>query len=109
MLKRILVGLGGSDYTIAAINQAVALAIAHSAELTGVSIIDPARVTPFMAMPIGDGPIAYPETASSLAKAREKVEWATREFTEACKAVGVRHRVVREIPRSDGLRFEEPL
>ena len=50
MLKRILVGLGGSDYTVAAINQAVAIAIAHNAELTGVSVTDPGRVTPFMAM-----------------------------------------------------------
>lgn len=97
MLKRILVGLGGSDYTVAAINQAVAIAIAHNAELTGVSVTDPGRVTPFMAMPIGDGPIAYSETASSLAKARERVEWATQEFMVACKAAGVRHRVVREV------------
>ncbi len=37
MIKRILVGLGGTDYTISAINQAVALALAHDAEVTGVS------------------------------------------------------------------------
>ena len=33
MLKRILVGLGGTEYTDAAINQAVSLAMAHNAEL----------------------------------------------------------------------------
>jgi nucleotide-binding universal stress UspA family protein len=107
MLKRILVGLGGSDYTVAAINQAVAIAIAHNAELTGVSVTDPGRVTPFMAMPIGDGPIAYSETASSLAKARERVEWATQEFTAACKAAGVRHRVVQEVGEPFSLMTDE--
>ena len=45
MLKRILVGLGGTDYTVTAINQAVALAMAHDAEVTGVSIIDESRLT----------------------------------------------------------------
>ncbi len=107
MLKRILVGLGGSDYTVAAINQAVALAIAHNAELTGVSVIDPGRVTPFMAMPIGDGPIAYPKTGSFLAKAHERVEWATREFTQACKAAGIRHRVVQEVGEPFSLMTDE--
>ena len=43
MLKRILVGLGGTDYTVAAINQAVALAMANDAEVTGVTIIDKER------------------------------------------------------------------
>ena len=38
MLKRILVGLGGTDYTVAAINQAVSLAMAHDAELTGLMV-----------------------------------------------------------------------
>ena len=97
MLKRILVGLGGTDYTVAAINQAVSLAMAHDADLTGVSVIDPSWVVPITAMPIGDGPIAYPETGSFMAKARERVEWATHEFTDACQAAGVRHRVVREV------------
>lgn len=97
MLKRILVGLGGTDYTVAAINQAVSLAMAHNAELTGVSVIDPSRVTPIMAMPIGDGPIAHPETGSFMEKARERVDWATGEFTDACLAAGVRHRIVREV------------
>jgi nucleotide-binding universal stress UspA family protein len=97
MLKRILVGLGGTDYTVAAINQAVSLAMAHDAELTGVSVIDPSRVSPILAMPIGDGPMVYPETGNLMAKARERVEWAAHEFTKACQAAGVRHRVVREV------------
>ena len=107
MLKRILVGLGGSDYTVAAINQSVALAMSHDAELTGVSVIDPSRVAPIIAMPMGDGPIAYAETGDAMAKARERVEWATHEFTAACKAAGVRHRVVREVGEPFSLMISE--
>jgi nucleotide-binding universal stress UspA family protein len=107
MLKRILVGLGGTEYTVAAINQAISLAIAHNAELTGVSVMDPRRVTPFMAMPIGDGPMVYPETGSFLAKARERVEWETHEFSETCRAMGVRHRVVREVGEPFSLMTDE--
>ena len=107
MLKRILVGLGGSDYTVSAINQAVALGMAHGAELTGVSVIDPSRVASIIAMPIGDGPIAYQETGDLMTKARERVEWATHEFTEACKAAGVRHRVVREVGEPFSLMISE--
>ena len=107
MLKRILVGLGGTNYTVAAINQAVSLAMAHNAELTGVCVIDPSRVSPILSMPIGDGPIAYPETGSFMAKARERVEWATHEFNEACQAAGVRHRVVREVGEPFSLMIAE--
>ena len=54
MLKRILVGLGGTEYTVTAIKQAVALAIAHDAEVTGVSIIDEGRLTYSGPVPIGE-------------------------------------------------------
>lgn len=107
MLKRILVGLGGSDYTVAAINQAVALAMTHNSELTGVSVIDPSRVTPIMAIPIGEEAIAYTETGNLMDKARERVEWATHEFVEACKSAGVRHRVVREVGEPFSLMISE--
>ena len=76
MLKRILVGPGGTEYTVTAIKQAVALAIAHDAEVTGVSIIDEGRLTYSGPVPIG--------------------EWAVQQFTEACRAPGVRHQVLRE-------------
>ena len=59
MLKRILVGLGGTEYTVSAINQAVALAMAHDAEVTGVSIIDEGRLTLFGPVPIGGGHYAH--------------------------------------------------
>jgi nucleotide-binding universal stress UspA family protein len=58
-------------------------------------------------MPIGDGPIAYPETGDFMAKARERVEWATQEFAEACRTADVRHRIVREVGEPFSLMIAE--
>ena len=94
MIKRILVGLGGTDYTVSAIRQAVALATAHDAEITGVSVIDENRLTNVGPVPIGGGTYAHDLAEHRLAKAKERVEWAVREFTKACSASGVRHQVL---------------
>lgn len=97
MLKRILVGLGGTEYTVTAINQAVALAMAHDAEVTGVSIIDEGRMTYVGPVPIGGGHYAHELADDRMEKAKERGEWAVQEFTEACRAAGVRHQVLREV------------
>lgn len=96
MLKRILVGLGGSEYTISAINQAIALALAHDAEVTGISAFDAARLRQIGPLPVGAG--AFPEEfgREPIQKARKRELWAIEEFTEACKATGVRHKVINE-------------
>ena len=107
MLKRILVGLGGTRYTVAAINQAVSLAMAHDAELTGVSVIDPGRIAPIVAVPLEDGSFVEPPSQDFMKIARDRVEWATNEFTEACKAAGVSHRVVREVGEPFSLMIAE--
>lgn len=97
MLKRILVGLGGSDYATSATNQAVALALAHDAEVTGVSILDERRLTATGPVSIGGGHYAQRLAEQRVHKAQEMVEWSIKEFTEACQAAGVRHRVLREV------------
>lgn len=96
MLKRILVGLGGTEYTISAINQAIALALANDAEVTGISAFDAGRLRQIGPLPIGAG--AFPEEfgGAPMQKARKRELWAIEEFTEACKATGVRYKVVNE-------------
>jgi hypothetical protein len=44
MIKRILIGLSGNEYAVSAINQAIAIAMAHDAELTGLSVDDQERL-----------------------------------------------------------------
>jgi nucleotide-binding universal stress UspA family protein len=53
MLKRILVGLGGTEYTESATNEAIALAMANDAELTGVSIVHREKLRHVGPIPIG--------------------------------------------------------
>ncbi|MBM3272796.1 universal stress protein [Candidatus Kaiserbacteria bacterium] len=97
MLKRILVGLAGTEYTVHAINQAVALAMAHDAEVTGVSIFDEGRLTYSGPIPIGGGHYAHELANDRVEKAKERGEWSEHEFSEACRAAGVRHQVRREV------------
>ena len=44
MIKRILVGLAGTNYTPTAIQRAVTLAREHSADVTGVTVVDRRRL-----------------------------------------------------------------
>jgi nucleotide-binding universal stress UspA family protein len=78
MLKRILVGLGGTDYATTAINQAIALAVAHKAEVTGVSVLDEARLASVGPVPLGGGHYAHELAEHRLTKAQELVEWSSR-------------------------------
>jgi nucleotide-binding universal stress UspA family protein len=96
MLKRILVGLGGTEYTISAINQAIALALAHDAEVTGISAFDAKRLQQIGPPPLGAK--VFPEEfgATPIQRARKRERWALEEFTEACAATGVRSRVIDE-------------
>lgn len=97
MMRRILVGLSGTEYTKSAIQQAVTLAQTHDADVTGVSIIDEARLTYSGPVPIGGGHYAHELANDRMEKAKERSERAVQEFTDACHTAGVRHQVLREV------------
>ncbi len=107
MVKRILVGLSCTEYTTSAINEAITVAIAHDAELTGVSIIDEQRLSRVGPVPIGGGRYAQELADDRLKKAQERADWGVREFTEACRAAGVRHHLLREIGEPLSLMIAE--
>lgn len=107
MIKRILVGLGGTEYATSATNHAVALALAHDAQLTGVSVLDEGRLTATGPVPIGGGHYAHELAVHRLQRGQELVEWSIKEFVEACQAAGVRHRVLREIGEPFTLMINE--
>lgn len=94
MIKRILVGLGGTPYTSAAIRQGVALAQSHGARLTAVSVVDPNRLTRVGSAPIGAGAAAKELGEHRLIVTRQRIDEAIAEFESACRASGVDH-VVR--------------
>lgn len=107
MLKRILLGLGGTDYTTSAINQAVALAMAHDAKVTGVSVVDEAHLRSVGPVPIGAGHHALELVEHRLGVAKERVEQAIAQFEDACASVGVRYRVRREIGEPFSLMIDQ--
>jgi len=92
MIKRILLGLGGTPYTAVAIQRAVLLAKPLDAEITGVTVLDPHRLAT-----AGPAPEKRPADATTrIALTRERLEAAIGAFESACAAAGVRHRVERE-------------
>jgi len=96
MIKRILVGLAGTTYTPAAIERAVTLAKAHSAEVTGVTVLDMRRVR-------SQGGVVPPpwEDANAIRDRRQaltetRIAQSIREFEEACITAQIKHQVIEE-------------
>lgn len=96
MLKRILVGLAGTHYTPTAIKTAVELALAHGAELTGVTVVDVARLSHLGAVPMGAEGAAEELREHRIQLTSQHVEEVIDQFEAACKTAGVRYRVARE-------------
>jgi nucleotide-binding universal stress UspA family protein len=96
MIKRILVGLGGTPYTTVAIERAVKLAKQCDAEITGVTVVNFDRIAK-----VGLVPKGVLHTARELAKervrvTRDAVEDAIGALESACTAEGIKYRVKRE-------------
>lgn len=96
MIRRILVGLGGTPFTPVAIRQAVALAAEHDTELTGVTLVNVHR-----AALVGCGP---PESSvfvstqiAQFSDVEARIDHAVEEFNDVAEAAGVTRRsIVRE-------------
>jgi nucleotide-binding universal stress UspA family protein len=96
MLKRILVGLGGTEYTEAAISHAVDVATRHRASVTGVTLVnvrdlERAGLPPTVAACQGHALGEHQITVS-----HERLVHAIEDFARACEAAGVSHQVLRE-------------
>jgi nucleotide-binding universal stress UspA family protein len=94
MLKRVLVPLDPSPYTDAVLEWACRAARRHSAELTGMVVLD----IPGIRDSIGPVPLGGFHYAERLEKAREKkardrIESLLAKFKEKCRKEGVAHRV----------------
>jgi nucleotide-binding universal stress UspA family protein len=92
MIKRILLGLGGTQYSTVAIQRAVGLAKRFEAEITGVTIIDPGRLT--------KNELAQEEMIPSTMHrgilTRERIEESISAFESACTAEGIRYHIKQE-------------
>jgi nucleotide-binding universal stress UspA family protein len=93
MIKRILLGLGGTPYTTVAIQRAVGLAKRFEAEITGVTVIDVSRLS--MHYAVGSERTKH-EMSDRILLTRERIEEAIGKFESACNAEGIKHRVKQE-------------
>ncbi len=96
MIKRILVALSGTPFTEAAVRHAVELAERHGAELTGVTVVDLARLANVGPVPVGAGAAAHELVEHRLQLTEQHVRESIALLERACGDAGLHHAVLRE-------------
>jgi nucleotide-binding universal stress UspA family protein len=112
MLKRMLVGLNGSEYSLAAMDEAIELAQAHQAALVGLGVVDVPHLTAPEPVPVGGGAFKKHRDATVVEAAHRTIDQALAGFSERCQAAGLSYHsakligdpaaiLVREVQRCD--------
>ena len=96
MIRRILVGLGGTPYTSVAIERAVKLAKQHDAEITGVTVAHFERIAKVGLVPKGVLHAAREAAKERARVPKEAVEDAIGKLEAACTSEGIKYMVKRE-------------
>lgn len=96
MIGRILVALGGTEYTLVAIETAVDIAKRYGAEVTGVTVVNTEQLRRIGPVPMGASEIANQLRDERVAQSRDAAELAISRFEAACNDAGVRYSVVQE-------------
>lgn len=84
MIKRILVGLGGTPFTAIATQCATELGDTHQAQLTGVTVVDAAKLENVGPVPAGADAYAQRMREKKIRITREGTELAISVFKEHC-------------------------
>ena len=101
MLRSILIGLDGSDYSRSAIEVGISLARKTGALLVGLGVVDEPTIREVEPSLIGSGvpyaePVLYRER---IANARREVETFLEQFRLRCTQAGVACKVLEEVGR----------
>jgi len=96
MIKRILVGLGGTSYTPVAIQRAVGLAKRFEAEITGVTVVDVKHLSNIGPVPVGGGHAADKLRRHRIMVTKERIEEAISKFESDCTEAGIKYQIKRE-------------
>lgn len=96
MIKRILVGIGGTNYTDVAIQRALEIAKHHDAEVTGVTIVDLKRLQKVGPVPLGG--VAYAEKLREQRTegTKDRIEQAVAKVEGDCKNASIACRIEQE-------------
>lgn len=97
MIKRLLVGLGGTRYTPVALRYAVELAQRLQAAITGVTVLDLTRIEAVGSVPLGAGEAARELREYRLEVTRRSIEEDVAEFRRVCGEAGLAHQVHQEV------------
>ena len=96
MIKRILVGLGGTPFTDVAVRRAVELARVHDSHLTGVTVVDMDRLKKVGPVPLGAGPYAQRMAERRVFVTQDRIQVAIDGFVRECESALVSHSVEKE-------------
>ena len=96
MIKRILLGLGGTPFTDVAIQRAVELSKMHGALITGVTVVDTKSLKQVGPVPPGGAAYAAKLREKRLAISEERIEGAIEQFKSQCKEAAIPFKVERE-------------
>lgn len=89
MLKRMVVGLNGSEFSRAAGEQAIAFAKAHGVSLLGIGVVDTSVLSPAEPVPLGGAAFKHERDEAVLAAARQQVSELLGAFLQAAQAAEV--------------------
>jgi nucleotide-binding universal stress UspA family protein len=95
VIKRILVGLGGTPITPVAVREAVDLAARHGAELTGVTVVD-TRESALVERDPPESGVLVQSRLAQLSGIGERIDRAIDDFELVAAMAGVCYRVVHE-------------
>jgi nucleotide-binding universal stress UspA family protein len=96
MIRKVLVGIGGTPFSSVAIERAIELAKAHDARLTAVTVSDPNRICSLGPVPPGAGIYAKRMCDNRLAVTQKQLEKSVTDFEQACRLAGVAGEVAWE-------------
>jgi len=96
MIKRILLGLGGTPFTDVAIERAVELAKVHGAMITGVTVVDTKRLKQVGPIPPGGAAYAARLREKRLTITEERIETAIEQLKIKCDESNIPTKIERE-------------
>lgn len=107
MLKRLVVGLNGSDFSRAAGELAIAWAKTHSASVLGVGVVDPTVLSPAEFVPIGGAAYKQERDESVLAAARQHISELLGAFLQLTQSSGVAATTIQKEGDADDVLARE--
>ena len=96
MIRKVLLGIGGTPFGKSAVQRAVELCKGHNAELTAVTTVDHQRLRNVGPVPIGGGPAATELREHRLEATVELLEKTLGELETICESEGIPLTIHRE-------------